>query len=109
MAAPLTNTPSNFPATKRASKKPFLSMNQPVNRFHCLMLLVALVAASFVHAQPSDLLAHGTDDVFWVAQVVSSTDGKQRHEETIIRARGIGGGQTRWVEVTRLNERVIDL
>jgi hypothetical protein len=44
-----------------------------------------------------------------VAQVVTSTEGKQKREETIIRARGIGGGQTRWVEVTRLNDRVVNL
>jgi hypothetical protein len=84
-------------------------MNKLANKSVAIAAIAfALMSASIV-AQPSDLLAHGAEDVFWVAQVVTTNDGKQRHEETIIRARGIGGGQPRWVEVSRLNDRVINL
>lgn len=82
--------------------------NRPI-KLHVLVAIMIGLLATNVRAQPSDLLAHGTDDVFWVAQVVTTNDGKQKHEETVIRARGIGGAQTRWVEVTRLNDRVINL
>jgi hypothetical protein len=85
-------------------------MKNPANKLARLIaVVIALIATSIAHAQYSDLLAHGTDDVFWVAQVVSASDGKQRREQTILRARGIGGGETRWVEVARLNDRVIEL
>jgi hypothetical protein len=85
-------------------------MNNPVNKLIVIAAaMLVLFASPMLRAQPSDLLAHGADDVYWVAQVVANNDSKQRREETIIRARGIGSGQSRWVEVTRLNARVINL
>jgi hypothetical protein len=74
-----------------------------------IVAFMALLALAGAPARAQDLLAHGTDDVFWIAQVVSTSDGGARHDETVIHARGIGGGQTRWVEVTRLDARAINL
>ena len=69
-------------------------MSKPFNKLRCIVcLLFALVAGPMTRTQFSDLQAHGTEDVFWVAQVVSTSDGKQRKEATIVRARDIGGGQ----------------
>src|SRR5436190_1473920 len=72
-----------------------------------LLLLVAVALFSVAASAPttasnSDLLAHGSEENVWVAQIL-----KRPTEKTVIRARTVPDSQ--WQELLRLNGRAIDL
>jgi uncharacterized RDD family membrane protein YckC len=73
----------------------------------CLLALVATVQAA-AQSVPQNLLAHGTGEMYWIAQVQSRRSGTKLDEYTIIRGRQVGG-DARWPEIGRVPARVIAL
>lgn len=74
-------------------------------------IVVALVVATLLWgdaALADDLLAQGTDEMFWVARVVPAGPTSAPGEHTLIRGRAVGA-EAGWVTVARPASRVVAL
>jgi uncharacterized RDD family membrane protein YckC len=81
----------------------------PLNRTWLFLAIVPLLMLNAAaRAQVSDLLAHGSGDRLWLAEVVQQPE-PQGGERTILRTRQTGAGNTQWIELARLNGRVVAL
>src|SRR4030095_13993422 len=58
--------------------------------------------------QYPNLLSHGTGDTYWIAQVFPRRANEKLSEYTVIRGRQVGG-DARWLEVARVQARVISI
>jgi uncharacterized RDD family membrane protein YckC len=87
-------------------------MRTAVIRTRWAGLLISLCAATAAaqeaaNARPRDLLAHGTGDAFWVARVASDP-ANPKHEQTVVQARGVGGGD-QWRVLKQVEGRAVGM
>ena len=73
---------------------------------HLLLLAALMMLPTELRAQSRDLLAHGSGERLWLAQIVETGDEQTPGERTILRTRQIGTGDTQWVELARISGRV---